>query len=419
MQVNPVSGNRKLSIVRALGWLAALALAFFVAIWTYVISNEVSAPNRLQALGLSLSGRAEANYAYATFSMRQEKDETVRVSDTERRLAAQAYRREPLSVPAVALLAKSMMATDATKEASLFNLAGKLSRRNMLVNSELIKSSASQNDAPAFFIWLSRAMLTNDNARDVYGMAMADATARDGAVEALVPVIGPGPSWAEDYWRLVIARPKSLTNAAKLRMELAGRPWRQVEVSTTDQRLLLGLVGLHAFDVARKLAWTLGLQTDRGNLLTNGDFASPPKLPPFDWGLTALGNLGSSVDRDNRRLLISAIGGAKGAAAQQLLRLMPGNYQINWSFSSNMPIEPTPLSLRINCAEANVESMVPLSIPLMLGKQRRSVTITGGACHWYWFSIVADMPDAAPGLDAYLDNISMVPMAASREAPGA
>lgn len=384
-------------------------LAGFVGVWSYAVGHEVRAPTAVPVFGYTLSEKAAANLAYSSFANREAKAPGGRVKAVEKALANRAYRSEPLSVPALGILARSMATEGETaKGAAVFELAGKLSRRNFLVSSELIKLSATRDNPQLFFTWLSRVMLTNDSARKGYSLAMADATARDDAVKALIPVLGAAPRWSDDYWESVVTRPASLTNAAALRMDLTRRPWRQVEVTKTDGKLIAELVNNRQFDTAERLAVTLGLPKNPG-LVRNGDFSSMPAFSPFDWELAMLGNLGASINADDKNLSISAIGGARGLAAQQLFRLAPGNFRLGWTLSGNIPAEGTQLWLRISCAEAGVQGTAPLSIPLQAGKKAQSIAICGSNCRWHWLSVVADVPDDAPGFDAYIDNVSLIP----------
>lgn len=402
-----------MKILRISGWLVATALAGLVGVWTYAIGIEVRAPRPSPIFGYSLSGKAAGNFAYSSFATREENTAGTRVTATERRLAHGAYRREPLSTSSLALLAKSMSDGQQKAEgAALFELAGKLTRRNFLISNELIKLSATQGNQEIFFAWLSRVMLTNDVARKGYSLAMADATARDDSIEALLPVLGAEPRWSDDYWKSVVTRPASLANAARIRMGLARRPWRQVELAKTDRELIGALVNDRQFGMAEKLAMALGLGKNGAGLVRNGDFATAPSFSPFDWELATLGNLGASINENDKNLSISAIGGAKGLAAQQLLRLRPGSYRLSWSLSGNLP-ESSALSMRISCAEADADVMTPVLIPLAVGKKAREVTISGANCSWYRLSILTDIPDDAMGMDAYLDDVALVPVGAA------
>jgi hypothetical protein len=254
---------------------------------------------------------------------------------------------------------------------------------------------------------------------------MAEATAREGAVAALTPVIGPNPAWADFYWGQILRRPASLANAGRLRVAIAKAPWRQTAIKETDQALVSALVNRSQFDAAYRLSAGLeDTSAGRGsNLLANADFSRQPLLSPFDWQLAVSGTLGSSIDERAKSLVVSAIGGARGYAARQLVHLTPGNYLLAWVLSSSTPIVPSSLSASIYCAESGVKSIAPTPIPLTTGNKFASIDITEGACRWHWLSINVALSDDAAGLDAYFRSISLAPVSGgevrARSAPAA
>lgn len=403
---------------RILGWLAALALAAFAGVWSYAIGNEGRAPAKSLIVSTPFDGTARAGLAFQSFAARTVRDPAARVDPRERALALQAYRDEPLSLPALSVLAMAMTDTKETeRRQSLLESASQLSRRNVLVSNELMKSAAARNDDRVFFTWLSRLMLTGVEARRVYGAAMAEATAKPGAVAALTPILGAKPRWADYYWTLVAGRPNSWVNAASLRGAVARPPYRQTDVTRTDQTLLARLVQVGKFAEAQQLASDLGLRRSHaGSMLYNGDFAATPLLAPFDWQLSALGNLGASIDNNDKRMTVSAISGASGAAAKQLLRLEPGSYRLSWSLSSETPFEPGAIVAQLRCADPRVQVAPPPAVPLTSGKREAGWTVAESGCQWYWFSIDATVPDGGAGLDVYLDQVSLVGAGAPRAA---
>jgi hypothetical protein len=248
---------------------------------------------------------------------------------------------------------------------------------------------------------------------------MADATAKRAAVAALTPVIGPAPSWSETYWQQVIQRPASLLNAAKLRVAVAQAPWRQTAISRSDRYLSIGLTNRGQFEAAHALYTGLGLarKSRSETLLSNGDFEQQPQLPPFDWQLAVSGTLGASIDEKDKSLLVSAIGGARGFAARQLVSLSPGNYRLSWSLSASMPIDPATLLARVTCAEPGAKSAKAQPISLVVGKHAVTFALPESACRWYWFSIDVALPDDSAGVDAYFRNISLAPAGGGETGP--
>lgn len=401
-----------MTVVRAVVWMVALALGVGIGLSTYVISNETRAPAKALAAGAPVSGVAIGNMALASLATRRVRNPEARVNSLELRLAGQAYRAEPLAASAVALQALAMTRKEEVgRGASLLELAGKLTRRSLLVNSSLIDTAARSGDEQKFFVWISRTMLTNSDAGQVYGKAMAIATARDGAVEALVDILGPKPSWSDLYWQLVIGQPGSLANAAKLRAALVRKPWNQTAIEPTDRALVLALSNAGKFDEARQLAQAL--QPAKGaqkSPASDGRFYADRSLAPFDWELSTLGNLGASIDNDSRQLTVSAIGGANGSAARQLVSLSPDEYRLGWSVSSSAPLPANAVSVRIICAEPDSSSAVAFTTELVSGKREKIIRVPNSDCRWYWLSIDVALPDDAMGVDVVLSRLSLAPV---------
>ncbi|WP_432770547.1 MAG: hypothetical protein HEQ22_07360 [Sphingopyxis sp.] len=390
-------------------WVAAAVLAVFIGLSSYVVANQLKAPQRAYALGIRPAADAGGNFAYALFYGRQAKSRKATVTPAELELASQAYRAAPLALSALAVIAETKRgAGDTALRADLLQAAGKLSRRSNAITAQLVELAALQQDEQAFFVWLSRAALTDNNQRDVYVRAMALGTARPGALEALTPILGRNPAWADFYWLNVAAMPDSLVNAAQMRIAIARRPWGRSAVVDNDRRLLRALVRHGEFATAKNLVTQLApaaARGDRRNLLSNGEFSRQPLLPPFDWELAASGDLGSTIVEKEAALLVSAIGGARGMAARQLVELSGGAYDVNWTLGDDGAGNQSTLAVRLACAEPGRADAVRFVIPSGKGSQR--VSLPAGGCTWYWFTITAELADNAPGIDVYLRDIAL------------
>jgi hypothetical protein len=405
-----------MNIVRIAGWLATTVLAVAVGLSSLVIANQSKNPAISIALGVGPQGSAKANLAVAAYSARVSRNPKAAVTVAEREMARDAYRNEPLSPTAVGIIAASMRRpAEATRRVDLLDLAGRLSRRNSLVAMQILEVASHDGDSRKFFTWLSRSISTNDERRTLYVGAMADATAREDSVEALVPVIGQSPPWEETYWLQVVRRPASLVNAARIRVGIAGKPWEQTAIKATDRDLAMKLAEIGEFDAVRRLGVALGQSVAEGgaggSLLINGNFARLPQLPPLDWKLTALGNLGASISPKEKILAISAIGGARGIAARQLIRLPGGHYSFGWTQSSIAPVAPGALIARIRCGEPKSDPLSGATIPLVVGKRIAPIQIPSDGCIWRWISIEVAVADDSAGIDAILRNLSLVPAA--------
>jgi hypothetical protein len=393
-------------------------LAGGVALSSHVIATEVRAPAKSCATQVPLSRGGCANLAAASYAARRLKDPETGVLKQERQLALRGYRAEPLSASALSILSLPVKGqAKGGDQQALLELAGKVTRRNTLINAQAIEAAGRRDDKQAFFRWLSRSMLTNNEARKSYIGVMARATSMPGAVEALAPVIGAGPNWAPDYWRNVVQFPPGLANAAELRIAITRPPWRRTSIGEMDERLVLGLVQYGQFDEALALADRLAPANWRdkagANRLINGRFAAQPHFAPLDWELAATGNLGASIEPAKKRVLISAIGGAQGMTMRQLVRLSPGTYALRWTLSDNPEMQKDALRFRIFCAEVG-GGAPSVIVPALVGAQQATVRIANEKCEWRWLSLDIFLPDDAAGVDVYLSDVSLTPV---REAP--
>lgn len=414
------SGSRPfksgISVLRVFGWITACLTAVIVGLWSYAIANQNRAPAKVLALGLPAYTAETGDLALASLGARRQQDAEAAVTPLERSLALKAYRSDPLAVSSVGILALDMRAAE--KRQQLLELAGRLSRRSSFVSFELVKAAAVRGDEPGFFSWLSRAALTNADARRVYISAMADATARSGALEGLLPVIGPDPSWANFYWNAVNQRPNSLRNGAKLRIALTEAPWRQSRQKPTDPILVRQLVAHNDYETAHELVSALAPERSANRpdaLLVNADFSKRSALAPFDWALASSGNLGATIDVRARRLVISAIPGAYGMVARQLLRLDGGSYEFRWKLSSNEPLSEGSLTVNLRCADVGKAPPIKPA-DLAIGEHRHVFVVPAKSnCQWYWLGMDASVPDDGMGFDAQLGPVRLVKLSESPE----
>ncbi|WP_257550934.1 hypothetical protein [Sphingopyxis sp. DBS4] len=375
-----------------------------------MIASQVKDPARSAAIGIGPMGQAKANLAFASYAARQQQNRNAAISVRERQLALTAYQSEPLSSAALGILIASTGRADAARRQALLDLGGKLTRRSSLITSASIEAAALRDDETSFFLWMSRAILTNGTLRSVYVKAMAQATARPGAASTLAPVIGPEPSWSDRYWRAVVSVPASLENAAKLRILVAGAPWRQTEIRDTDRALARRLADYGHFNALQQLAAALrrtpASQAAEG-VLPDADFSQPAVLPPIDWELASSGNLGATIEPERKRMSISAIAGARGYAARRLVALAPGAYEMEWDLVAGAALEKDVLSARLSCAEKGSDPGAAQIVSLGVGHQRAGLAIANDACRWYWFSVNVNVPDMSAGIDAQFRRLNL------------
>lgn len=397
---------------RVIGWAAAATLATFVGLSSAVIVNQVRAPARSLAIGVTPTGVAEGRMAFDFYRRALGADPNATVKAGWERMARRSYAAEPLETGALGLIAAAWAEAADARRLALLHAAGRLNRRDGLIAAQLIQLAAKAGDQDTAFRWMAHTIETDTAARGDYVRAMAEVTAREGAVDALLPLIGPRPSWTDQYWQHVIGRPNSLANAAALRVALTREPWNQRGIGDSERTLMGALVKGQRMDEAQQLA--LGLRQPipslggRGNLIFNSDFSQSPRLPPFDWSLMATGALAASVNDGDKGLTISAIGGAQTYAARQLIRIEPGDYRLGWTLTSDAE-NALPIFATVRCAESGAAGGGDfVRLPMKTGTAAIRLRVPESGCRWYWLAINVATDDAASGFDATIRNLSLV-----------
>ena len=163
-----------MNVARISGWLAGVTGAVVVAVWSYAIANQGRSPATTAALNLPFTQTANGALALGSLARRQAEaqrkanEPAVKVNGFETRLAETAYRSDPLAITAIGIMGMSISgAGSPNKGRAVLEAAGRLSRRSSLVSSRLIEAAGHTGDEATVFLWLSRAMLTDETVRNL------------------------------------------------------------------------------------------------------------------------------------------------------------------------------------------------------------------------------------------------------------
>ncbi|MGQ0279460.1 hypothetical protein [Sphingopyxis sp. NFH-91] len=379
------------------------------ALQSFAIVNQRRAPARSLALGMPFDGAARASLASLLQAVRIAKNPNSKPSRREVELASQAFASEPLAKGSLPILVQSEVRQGKTGQAELLlGSAGRLTRRDNLVNAMLIDDAMKRNEPKRAILLLGRAMAVSYKVRDLYVGRMAAATVNPGALSALPPLLGRRPEWGREYWTTVAGNSALVLNGARVRQKIAGSPWNLNTPEESDFLLIRELANLDP-GAALKLSQALGLKRgSTSEILANSDFRHEPRFVPLDWELLQSGDIGADIEPEAGRLVLSSLPGSSGIAARQLVQIgAPGRYRLRWKVSGLPANTDASLKFRLACAERSktAASIAPASLGRATGNATLDVRVT--SCGWYWATLEFDTSTSTEGVDVEVHQLSL------------
>lgn len=401
-----MNSTGKKALLLGVGLVAAIA----AAAQSFVIANQRRAPARSVALGMPPVGAAKASLSRQLQGVRLARKPKSVPSALEVRLAREAFAGDPLAVSALPVLIQSLQGQgNAVQSRQLLTLASQLTRRDNLINAMLIDDAMAKDNPERAVKLLGQAMTVSYEVRDLYVGRMAAATVSPGALQALPPILGRNPKWAEDYWLAVLANPAAIPQAAEVRQRIAGAPWKLDKASESDFRLIVELAARGYPASAFNLAHALGLpQPPAGELLTNPGFDRQPRYVPIDWELLQTGDIGANIEAKEGALLLSSLPDASGIAARQIVHLtQPGGYRVQWNMSGLADRKDATVKLRLSCAERGKGGTQIAPATLAEGTGSARIEVPASNCSWYWATIELDTTAGDAGVDIAIRRLSL------------
>jgi len=321
------------------------------------------------------------------------------------RWAHEALLREPTSVVGMRTLALHAASQgEHDKARNLMRLAADLNKRDMIVNVWLIEEYSRTGDLQRTLQMYDQTLRSlSFESRGFLLTTMARALEDPVLITPYYHLLRSSPPWAEAFWQQAAQTPAAIGNAATLRGRLASSGTGLS--SENDARLLNGLVGLHMFEEAANLYGKIaGASRGSGNLLRNGDFSHEPGLPPFDWKTVSKGEFGAGINTNSGALEISAVPGARGTVAEQLVQLRPGHYNLRVGVTGDMGGAET-LSFEVSCAEDASPQEPVVRTPVVVGRNGLRFDLPATKCRFYWARINLAVEETDDGVDLSLDRL--------------
>lgn len=314
-------------------------------------------------------------------------------------LAVQAFKSEPISPEAVAVLA--LTKTDSEKPV-LMNYAFAMSRRQDWVTGWMILDSGKRSDVNEMLSYYDTILRASGSARLAIVPVLANALADDDFVEPFAELLSKDPPWANLLWRKIVTTPQALNNGALLRTRL--HKSNIPEVVYRDKDLVNALVKIEEFESASKLYDLLSEGSDQPQLVKDSDFSSQPDYPPFDWQIYSTGEYGASLTKGN--LHLSAISGSGGVFARQLVRLPKALLQIEIRVAEKPPSSAN-LHVELACAEDRTQKQNNVRIRVNEKSIEQLIDSSNSGCDFYWLDITGRASENIEGFDIDVKSLSL------------
>ncbi len=365
---------------------------------------------------LAPTGLARANLAYGQLKPPAEGSSALSVDAGALPLARASYASEPLAVRAMIVAAVGV--ADGAERAKLAAQAAKLSRREQLGTTILFQDAVQQGDLPAAMRWLDRGSKTDRGMATQYVKLLVQAMPADEAVDALEPLLGAKPNWADAYWAAVLKAPSALGNAAELRGRLSRAPWQQRDVTRFDPRLVEALTAGGQYDRAVRLAADLAPSrlrrsaTSSSSLLRDPALQFPNFLPPAGgWRFVSVSDFVAAPLQDGGASL-SMLPDRSGVLIEQLVRLPAGRYGLGISGPNLASAAPGGLlDARLQCA-SDRKQVVSAKLRAVAGGSGLSAVlpqaITG--CDWFLVQLAFNSIGLSQPVDLDIAGVALVPL---------
>lgn len=304
--------------------------------------------------------------------------------------ALEAYRKEPLTPEAHAILALAEEDEDGRSE--ILKLALKLNRRNPRLQGVVLQEQVGQQDYLGAVATLDRILRVRPSRSGELFPALLPVFVKEGAVAEFARILDGTSPWHQAFFQYAVRQPAALRNLLELRQSVTFNDQR------LDQALLNNLVTEGEFDLAFAFYQLLG-----GADSVSGDGTSwVSTFPPFDWSFSDKAGLRAQPSLSSEKLEISVKPGEGGVVARRLIKApeAPFVVEVKHNIASSQTLQDTDVSLRCSGVDG------ALVLNRNLASQGRGFEITSlpESCLFVEMSIEARAWSGRSALNAELDS---------------
>jgi hypothetical protein len=309
--------------------------------------------------------------------------------------ARDALRHEPLALASmVALTEQARAAGHPDVAQALLDYAGALSRRDPLVQLELIQRASATGDVQGLIRHMDEALRTTQALYGTIFPLLAQSLHDSRLVALLTPIAREDPQWYRLFIGEALTTPAALPGVRQL-MLLApnGSAARdpQLRINLINQ-----LVATKRVDLAR--SYFDKLHPDAGGEIVDPEFKHPSYEAPFGWMLSEAPDLTADFVR-GEGLTGYAASDREGIVARQLLSLKAGSHTVH--------LETTPAALGVLYVDVLCQDTgSALSVSVDRNKGAFSFVVPAG-CSNQWLELGLRDGDDSRSAEASIRRVTL------------
>lgn len=267
-------------------------------------------------------------------------DDVVPSAQAASSLALAAFRSEPLTPKAHAILA--LAESNAENRARILAAATRINRRDLLLQGLILEEQVKAGDYSGSLGTLDRLLKVHTEQEAALFPVLMRALEQQAALPVLGEILDGSAGWHNDFLDFAVRKPDALSALADLRERA------DVGSDEFERRLIAGLAQNNRTDRAYRL-----FQISSGKQAASGgagpiDWASD--FAPFDWKLADDRGLRAQESRREGQLDIYVRSGEGGLIAERLIRTPSGRFGVKIGHRI-MPADQIPdVRLQLRCA---------------------------------------------------------------------
>lgn len=371
---------------RSAGWIKVLTVALVLLVGALAVRHSLgmALATKRPELALRLDRENAAVLSQAALALVQgQQDPTRRIE--ARNLARAALARNAGNVNALA--AFGLASAQPRQIAAVFKAAGRLSRRNLVVQVWMIENAVAKGDVTEALRHYDIALRTSRAAPSILFPVLVDATSNDELLPAIAKTLAKRPLWSGLYLQQLAQSGKDLHRITTLFAML-----KRHSITTgaaADSALYTRLMEAQLFDDAWKVYASDHRDAEHTAVRSDTFGKDPVTKTPFDWQLSDNEFVNARIEQTtsvNGQLIFTTAAGEGGDIATQTLSLTPGSYTLQVRVGRIEAADAQPPYIRLVCLPSGIELMRKLLV--LQGMTEVSFLVSAG-CPAQTLSIVA------------------------------